>query len=180
MKFIENIKNKIGRWQLNREAESRKVKHTMRPFASMQHIGILYNAGSEADERAVQDYADRLKAEGKKVFLMGFIDQKLLPASKKMLMNAEYFWREKLNGFNLPQRDELRSFLETEFDLLLNLYLEPLLPLQAMSVYSKATYKAGAHIPGGIGYCDTMIDTGTNKDLRFLIEQIDFYLKAIR
>jgi hypothetical protein len=179
MKLIEDIKNRIGRWQLAREAYQKKAGKLI-PFDKMDEVGILYNAEGESNERIVQEYANELRANGKKVFLMGYVNEKNLPSNKKFVLNSEFFWREKLNSTNLPDKGKIGNFLEIEFDLLLNLYTEPLLPLQAMAVYSKAKYKAGAHIANSLKYSDTMIDVGTNQDLRFLIEQIDFYLKAIR
>jgi hypothetical protein len=179
MKVLENIRNKIGRWQLDREVSGKKPGQLI-PFGEMQHIGILYDAEWMDSEAVVLEYANALKAEGRKVFMMGFVNQKQLPPTKKFVLNSEFFWKDKLNGVNLPLKGNIGIFLEQEFDLLLNLYFEPQLPLQAMSAYSKARYKVGSHIDGGLKYGDAMIDIGTNRDLRFLIEQIDFYLKAIK
>lgn len=179
MKLIENIKNRIGRWQLDREVQGKKPGKLV-AFDEMKDIGILYNADWKDSEAVVQQYASILKADGRKVFMMGYVDQKELPASKKFVLNSEFFWRDKLNGFNLPQKGRIGVFLEQEFDLLLSLYFDPLLPLQAMSAYSKARYKVGSNIDGAIKYGDTMIDVGAKQDLQFLVEQIEFYLKAIK
>lgn len=104
MKFIEDIKNKIGRWQLDREVQGRKAGQLV-PFSDMKHIGILYDADWKDSEAAVQEYAGELRSEGRKVFLMGYVDQKQLPSTKKFVLNSEFFWREKLNGVNLPQKE---------------------------------------------------------------------------
>lgn len=145
-----------------------------------QHIGIVYNAESKENEQVINQYASELRAEGKKVFMLGYVDQKQLPHTKKFLLNSEFFWREKLNGVNLPIKGKIGQFLQLEFDLLLNLYNEPLLPMQAIAAYSKAKYRVGANIEGGLNYFDAVIDTGSRTDLRFLIEQVDFYLRHIK
>lgn len=180
MKLIEDIKNFIGRWQLEREISGKRNKRNLIPFSEVNHIGIVYNAESKENEQLVAKYAGELRAEGKKVFMLGYVDNKQLPHTKKFLLNSEFFWREKLNGFNLPIKGKIGQFLQLEFDLLLNLYNEPLLPMQAIAAYSNARYRVGAHLPGGLDYYDAMIDTGANRDLRYLIEQIDFYLRNIK
>ena len=180
MKLIEDIKNFIGRWQLEREVRATIVKHKLVAFNQVNHVGIVYHADLKEHEQLVAKYAADLRAEGKKVFMLGYVDAKQLPHTKKFLLNSEFFWREKLNGINLPIKGNIGQFLHLEFDLLLNLYHEPILPLQAISAYSKAKYRVGAHIPEGIDYLDAMIDVGPNKDLKYLIEQIDFYLRTIK
>lgn len=181
MKLIEDIKNFIGRLQLQREMSSKPLKRKLVSFNEVNHIGIVYNADQKEHEQLVAKYASDLRAEGKKVFMLGYVDAKQLPHTKKFLLNSEFFWREKLNGVNLPIKGKIGQFLQLEFDLLLNFYQEPILPLQAIAAYSKAKYRVGAHINGGLDYYDAMIDVGQrNNDLKYLIEQVDFYLRNIK
>lgn len=181
MKLIEDIKNFFGRLQLQREMKSKPLKRNLVSFAEVNHVGIVYNADQKEHEQLVAKYAADLRAEGKKVFMLGYVDAKQLPHTKKFLLNSEFFWREKLNGVNLPIKGKIGQFLQLEFDLLLNLYQEPILPLQAIAAYSKAKYRVGAHINGGLDYYDAMIDLGQrNTDFKYLIEQIDFYLRNIK
>lgn len=180
MKILEDVKNYIGRWQLKQEISKLRQQRKLIPFDKVQHIGILYHADNKEHEQLIAKYAGELRAEGKKVFMMGYVDAKLLPHSKKFLLNSEYFWREKLNGFNLPIKGKIGQFLQLEFDLLLNLYTEPLLPLQAIAAYSNAKYRVGSQIENGLQFYDAIIDTGSHKGLHYFIEQIDFYLRQIK
>lgn len=180
MKLIEDIKNFLGKWQLRNEIKNKKAKNKLVSFSAINHIGIVYNAETKEHEQLVAKYASELRAEGKKVFTLGYVDAKQLPANKKFLLNSEFFWREKLNGINLPIKGNIGQFLQLEFDLLLNLYQEPLLPMQAISAFSKAKYRVGSNVADNIDYNDAMIDTGSRNDLKFLIEQIDFYLRNIK
>jgi hypothetical protein len=179
MKIIDNIRTHIGRWQLNREVREHKGAGKITPFSEITTVGILYNAGAEENNRAIREYTTQLEAEGKQVTVMGYIDQKTAPVQNDTLPGAGLFWREHLSSVNLPDKQYLKKFTGIRFDLLLSLYLEPLLPLLAATVYSEAIYKAGANIEGSLHLNDTLIDVGASQDLDFLIRQIDFYLKAI-
>ncbi|MFI5221812.1 MAG: DUF6913 domain-containing protein [Bacteroidia bacterium] len=180
MTFIENIKTFIGRFLLKRELKHHKRKHSFTRFSRVDSIGIVYNAEKTEEENMVNDFANKLRLEGKKVFLMGFVNLKFLPHSKKFLFQNEYFWREKLDRFNLPVKGKIGQFLHSDFDFLLNLYLEPSLPMQAIAGYSAAKYRVGANMEGGLDFCDALIDVGKNKNLNFLIQQIDFYLRNVK
>ncbi len=180
MKLIEDIKNYIGRWQLEREVKTKRLKRKLIPFTQVNHIGIVYDANDLENEKTVSGYANALRAEGKKVFMLGYVNEKHLPTTRKFLLNSEFFWREKLNGINLPIKGQIGQFLQLEFDLLLNLYFEPALPLQAIAAYSNAKYRVGPNVDGGLAFYEFMVDVGRKKDLYFLIEQIDFYLRNIK
>ncbi len=180
MQFIDQIRTTIGHLMLSREIAERKKKSKMTGFTQVEHIGIVYDAAFIEKENMVHQYANKLRSEGKKVFLLGFVDMKQLPGNKKFSLQSEYFWKETLNGINLPSKTKLSRFLEMEFDWLLNLYLEPVLPLMAIAAYSHAKYRIGPAIENGVKYFDAIIDTGNKKDLAFLIEQMDFYLKVIK
>jgi hypothetical protein len=84
-----------------------------------------------------------------------------------------------MNFFKLPQKAAYETFLKTDFDLLLNLYEKPILPLLALSAWSNAKYKVGPNFQDGLNYFDAMIDTGNDVGLTQLISQIDFYFKII-
>ncbi len=180
MKLLEDIKNFLGKWHLHKVIKLKKAKNKLVAFNQVNHIGIVYNAETKEHEQMVAKYASELRAEGKKVFLLGYVDAKQLPSNKKFLLNSEFFWREKLNCFNLPIKGNIGQFLHLEFDLLLNLYQDPLLPMQAISAYSQAKYRVGSNVADNIDFNDATIDTGKRNELKFLIEQIDFYLRSIK
>ncbi len=178
MRFIENIKNKLGRYLLNKNTKLKT--HRIQPsFEQVHEIGIVYNANEKNNEEKINLFANYLREQGKKVFMLGYVDAKTLPVSKKFHITSEYFWREKLTGFNLPDKIKIGRFLETPFDLLMNIYFEADLPLQAIGAYTKAKYRIGARIPNALPFNDTLIDTDQNKDLQHLASQMVYYLKAV-
>lgn len=180
MSLINHLRNKIGTSLLHQYTRSHPLKRTYTSLQEAREIGIIYDGLLLENESAIQKYAVELRSQGKKVFLMGYVDQKNLPGNKKFTMQSEYFWKEKLTPFNLPDKSKIGRFLEVDFDLLLNLYVTPLLPMQALSAYAHAKYRVGPNMPFGTEYMDAMIDTGKNMDIRFLIKQIDFYLRSIK
>ncbi len=180
MQLLENIRNRIGTFLLHQHTNQKSPKRKFVSLNEARDIGIVYDATDINKEKTVHQYAERLRHEGKKVFLLGYADVKTLPANKKTSIQSEYFCKENLTLFNLPDKEKIGHFPEMNFDLLLNIYDKPHMPMLAISAYSKAKYRVGPGIPNGLLYFDGIIDTGKNKDLLFLIEQMDFYLKAIK
>jgi hypothetical protein len=179
MQFIESLKNKIGDYLLLTETIHDQTKRSFTSLEDALEIGIIYNGLEREDEAMVHQYANQLRSEGKKVFLMGYVDLKSIPGNKKFSLQSEYFCKEKLDFFNLPNKGKIGQFLKIEFDLLLSIYTEPLLPMRALSAYAHAKYRVGPMMNKGTHFFEAMIDTGSDKSLRFLIDQIDFYLRNI-
>jgi hypothetical protein len=180
MQWIVNFKNAVGRWILNRQIQvASKVKRTYTPLSSAMNIGILYDSTYIDKDAIIHQYVQQLRSEGKKVYMLGFVDMDILPGNKKYTLQSEFCWREKLNFFNLPDKHVFKTFLHTEFDLLINLYETNHLPLLALSAYSHANYRVGPKISGGLNYFDAMIDVGDTPNLNTIIKQMDFYLHAI-
>lgn len=180
MSPAQRLRNKIGTYLLHQYTRTHPLKRVYTSLEAAKEIGIIYDGMMLETENTVHKYANELRSQGKKVFLMGFVNLTKLPGNKKFSMQSEYCWKEKLTPFNLPDKHKVGRFLDIEFDLLLNLYVTPLLPMQALSAYAKAHYRVGPVMTHGTDFMDAMIDTGTNKDIRFLIEQIDFYLRTIK
>lgn len=179
MRFIQNIKEKIGRFLLSNEVEKHQRDRTSINYSAAANIGILYDATDSESAELVHKFASELRNEQKKVFELGYVDRADIPYDVKYNINSEFFWRKKLLWNGLPEKSGISRFLNEEFDILLNLYTSDTLPLHAVSVYSKAKFRIGhysrkAHLP----YYDLMIDTGNNYDLKHYIEQINHYIKT--
>jgi hypothetical protein len=179
MNWIEQIKNKIGRHMLQRISSVRNRKHPIPSFESIQEIGIIYYAGHKDNEEQINRVAHYLREQGKKVWMMGFVDAKTLPHNKKFHISSEYFWKEKLTYFNLPNPSLIGNFVTHKFDLVMNLYFEGDLPLQGLSNLCEAKYAMGANLPGGLYYNDSLIDTGADQTIQNLASQMVHYLKVI-
>lgn len=178
MSLIKSIKNKIGKILLHKSLKARS-RQNIPTFDAVHDIGIIYHAGNKENEDQVNQVAHFLRDQGKKVWTMGYVDAKTLPHNKKFHISAEYFWQEKLTWYNLPDLSKIGNFVQHPFDLMMNLYFEQDLPLQAMSSYSKAKYAMGASIPDALQFNDTLIDTGSQQNLQNLAVQMVHYLKVI-
>ena len=179
MKWIEDIKKKLGRIALDKQVKSLRQVRNIKKFDDAAYIGILYDATDDEHAKIVQDYSAQLKAQGKKVFLLGFVNEKELPFKYKFLAYTEYFWLKNLSWNYLPSRESVGRFMNEEFDFLLNLYIDQTLWLEAISGLSHAGLRVGKFRPKSELYFDLMIDTGNDNTLTNYIQQVDRYIKSV-
>ncbi len=179
MQLLENIKTEIGKLILNKSFTKRVAMRVMPDFARMQSVAILYDASNKQQEEEVAHFAAFLRDQGKKVMMMGFVNEKNLPYQKKFHISSQFFWKEYLNFFNLPDKIKLSGFINEEYDLLINLYTAYSLPLLALSSYSNASYRIGAKFEGADTFNEILID-GSSHSLFELGLHMVHYLKSLR
>jgi hypothetical protein len=177
--MFNQIKNFFGNIILTNQIKAKKEKHAFMPFDKADEIGIIYNAEDMKNEQKVQQFASELRSEGKKVFLLGFINKKEMPYKRVPHINSELFLNTNLTFFNLPDADKIGRFIDMKFDILFNIYNEETLALQGISVLSKSKYQLGAQMNHATKLFDLTIDTGNNKDIYYLAKQMEYYLKVI-
>ncbi len=83
-----------------------------------------------------------------------------------------------LNWLGFPKPGFVENFLNTEFDLLLNIAMEQTLLLDYLTALSKARFKIGWS-PQQDNYFDLNINISRNKDAMYLARQQIFYLAQL-
>ncbi len=83
-----------------------------------------------------------------------------------------------LNWIGLPREESCESFINTEFDLFLNVALHQNLPLVYVTALSRAKFKVGWS-PADHNFFDLNIKIGSKQDALFLAEQQIFYLSQL-
>jgi hypothetical protein len=177
MEFIDRIKQRIGRFFLSRD-HAEKISRYSQSFKEIESIGILYEATGD-DVNMVRQYATKLRNEGKKVYELGYYNQKELTFDVNFTLNSEYLHRQHMRWYGLPMADAVNGFKAEPFDLLLNLYTTDVLPLFYVSLHSKAKFRLGKYEQINLEFFDMMIDTGKDQALQSLINNIDHYIRKL-
>lgn len=170
---------KIRLYFFNRSLQNRlRAEPTERrpgDFQSATSVGILFDAAQNGAYEIVRLYEEELKKQGKKVDLLGYIDDK----GRHNDYDFKHFNQKDLNWFFQPKSPLVQQFMNKPFDILVCLFTEDLKPLEHVSALSKAQMRVGVFREGKTHCFDLMIDTSNHKDLRDLIRQMDQYLKIV-
>jgi hypothetical protein len=141
-----------------------------------QKIGVLYNATKVNDVIAVTEFCDMLKATGKNVSMLGY--QNIKPQKNEPLTKG-IFNRENVNWFHKPSGKDIYDFKNEHFDILICAFIDKCLPLEYIANVSLAKFRVGHFNQASIDAFELMINTGEKKDLKYLLNQINHFLKVI-
>ncbi len=178
MVFLKEIRKRTGRfilgWKVRRRSRNRQFVN----LAEIMTVGVIFQATDNKDFESVNEFIKELKAEGKEISVIGYIESEKIPDSYLLRKGYQFFCTKQLNWYYSPKLPFIDDFIEKEFDLLINLSLDNLFPLYYLFALSKARLKAGKHFDSS-EYSDLSIDIKNRRDVRYLTEQITHYLKII-
>lgn len=140
-----------------------------RKGCSLQHassVGLVYLERDHAHFREIKDLAKRLKDEYgvRRVGMMSFVQEEMkdTPTWLVKKLDSGYFCNSDLNWFGWPSK-EYEAFVGTPFDILIDLELEPVLPLKFVMRASVASMKVGVDHP----------DWNRDLDVRLVAQSVD-------
>jgi len=178
MGLIDKFKELYGQKQL--KALSRKHAGAIsRNYYDMHHIGIIYDAGDEESFKLVKSFVCKIKADNKEVMSLGYVNRNQLDDYHLQPKDFHFFCRKDLNWYQYPTEPGVKEFCETRFDVLIDLNMEPCLPMRFVLNESKAEFRVGRFTEKNIEFYDMLIDISSEPSLTALFEQSMHYLKMI-
>lgn len=178
MKWLQDKKRKIGEYFLYKELSSSFRNRAFTNFTSSKNIGILFDATDLEEFELVKRYVGYLKAEGKKVKVIGYFNTSLLPEVNYSRREYDFYTKGDLNWYLKPLNDFAQTFIEEEYDILIDMNIRNVFSLHYIAALSKAKFKIGRYTEDTDLY-DFMIEMDDSKGLKYYLRNIDHYLLKI-
>ena len=168
--FFEREKKRKSGGSLRRSAHYKK--------GQKNHFGLLVDAALPEDRNEVLAFADRLRKDGHRVKILGFLEGK----SEGLNIPFDLVTSADLNRISMVPKSELAdTFIQQPFDVLINLSIRRNhKALEYISVLSKAAFRIGPwyhHQPNNP--YDLCLDTGSTASLRDWIHELMHTLQKI-
>lgn len=180
MKFFDQIKNALSKSFLDTSPqENRKVKVTN--FSQATSVGLIYKEKSESFYILVKQYVQYLKAEHgiRDVLAMAYVEDKHIPYWQVQKLEFEFFSKKDLDWRLKPTSMELDNFIAKDFDILIDLTLEPSPPLMYVLGKSRARFKVGAWSPRKVEILDLLVDLETHSTFDHYIKKLNHFLTIL-
>jgi len=181
MELLSNLRLKAGRYLLRQRLASLRRMHPGFNFENVKKVGILWDASFENEFQHLAALNRQLAEMGKSVEVMVWIPGKVVPDRLTGLTYMKFLRRADLNWAYMPVSEDAKQFMETRFDLLIDINPSSLFQLSALAALSPAPMKAGPDVtdePGKTPY-DLMIKTPKPFSTALFIEQTMHYLSMI-
>lgn len=178
MKFLDKIKEKIGYFILNNDYKILKRKVVFNNFASSSTIGIVFDAVDKKKYHIAKDFMAYIEESGVRVFAIGFVPKSELIGYLPFKKGVNFFGLDKLLWYGKTQNPIVDEFIERPFDILIDLSLSELYPIEYIFALSKAKFKV-CNDSNKTKYADFILQLKKPEKLEQYIEQIKHYLEVI-
>jgi len=146
---------------------------------SARSLVLLYYLPDEATYKVAESIVVRLSEMNLKVRVVCYTDQKIVPHYFIPKISQDIFTAKDLNWRFQPQKPFVKDFIDTEYDILIDLSLTDHLPLLYCAALSKAGLKVGRFQDDHKMFYDLMIHTSANETIDSFAEQLIHYLSRI-
>lgn len=142
-------------------------------------VALLYYLPNEATYIAVESIISRLIDLNLRVRVVCYSDLKIIPyyfipkISQDIITVKDIDWRYQ------PKKPFVKEFINTEFDILIDLSLNDHLPLLYCSALSQAGLKVGRFQEDHELFYDLMIHAGPDETIDSFSKQVIHYLSRI-
>ena len=157
-----------------KERIKRRIKSSDR-YVCFKNMDTALTAGiiwDKNDEIAYKNMTEKLK-KGKIKYKGICLSYNKLDEGQENVVTSKDF-----NFFGTPKNKSLQNFLDSDFDLLIDISLSSSIYAQLIRSFSMAHFKVG-WAPVNTDYFDMTIDISKKPESQYLAEQINHYLNII-
>jgi hypothetical protein len=184
--LIEKIINFFFNSRLNKLLKHSEREKRFVNYKSARSIILLFESDYMEKNGELKQLIQSLNNDGKKVMAWGFVRKKDI--STAILPDFRILHQKDADFTGMPHSVFLRELENLNFDLLIDLTVSEIKPLQYLAMYANAACKVGTHNYPGM--YDMIIDVQQVKDENQLKEEetnaihiynnLIFYLKSIQ
>ncbi|MAW30558.1 MAG: hypothetical protein CMD15_01435 [Flavobacteriales bacterium] len=178
MQFIEDFKQKVGKWVFLRELKNNKRLKSVCNLSNAKSIGILYDATNESQINEIKPFIDYFFKLKKEIKALGFVNDKQFSFCHSPKLQYDFFNIKDLNWYYKPQNYIIDNFIQKEYDILINLCDSSVIPIKYLVASSIARFKIGIFEENYQIY-DFMISLNDDKSVVKLMSEIKHYIEMI-
>src|SRR5574344_1127236 len=142
-------------------------------------VGLLCNITTEDTYKEIYEVFASLQAANRYVWLLGYIDDKIVPFYCLQQLSADYFCNKDLTWYGKPEKVQVDDFLKTEFDILIDFSNERSDIFELILSLSRAHFIVGAQQEYANSY-DLLIQTDKPMEHRELLKTITYYTQQLK
>jgi hypothetical protein len=181
MELFKNIRLKIGKLILSKNvARNKRVVHYSH-FKNIRNIGIVWDASRPSEFTSLNRFHQKMLDLKIDVTILGYFPGKNLPDQYTAIRYLRCIKKDEVNSFYHPDSSETRSFISNQFDVLIDINFENLVPLLYVTSLSRARLKVGLFDNSKTeSPFDLMMEIKNPVDIDNYLMQVIQYLEMIK
>jgi hypothetical protein len=134
-----------GNYFLNKGIVALKRNKKLVNINSAGSLGILFELTEESVYYSIQKYLQKFQEKKIKVKALGYASNKMVTNHFLPVLSFDFFNNKQMNYFYIPKAQCVQDFIDTDFDICINIASEKIFPLKYIAGMSKSRLKVGAY-----------------------------------
>lgn len=143
MGFFTEARLYFGNSILTKKSSRFTRKPYYRNFTDVRNIGIVWDASKPEEFANLSRFYQNMHERGIDVTIIGYYPGKELPAQYTAIRYLTCIRKREVSLFYIPVSPEADKFINTRFNILIDINFQKLFPLTCISVLSGAGFKVG-------------------------------------
>ena len=180
MEMFKNIRLNRGKTILRKKVAKMKRKRFKGNINNSKSIGLVWDASHPDDFAALTQFHQKMAEKEIEVKIMGYFPGKELPDKLTAIRYLTCLKKEDINISYRPVSREADIFINTPFDILIDINFTDVFPLKYISCLSLAGFKVGIFDNQEVNpHYDLMIEFKKDTDINNYLTQVIYYLEMI-
>ncbi len=180
MELFKNVRLKIGKRILDKKLARTKRKVFYSNISQVKKIGIVWDASKPENFPSLSRFHLKMNERNIEVKILGYFPGKELPNQYTAIRYLTCLRKQEINFFYQPVSSESEMFVNTRFDVLIDINFKKIFPLQFITTLSNAGLKTGLFDSESTEYpFDLMMEIKNPVDIDNYLSQIVQYLEII-
>jgi hypothetical protein len=180
MEMFKNIRLKRGNAILQKKMTRMRRVRFKGNINSARSMGLVWDATNPDDFTTLSQFYQKMAEKNIDVKIMGYFPGKNLPDKLTAIRYLTCLKKEDINITYRPVTVEANTFINTQFDILIDINFNNIFPLKYISYLSDAGFKVGIFDNGNENpVYDLMIEFKKFTDINTYLTQVIFYLEMI-
>jgi hypothetical protein len=145
MELFKDIRLRIGKNILTRKITRTKRKVYYSNISHVKNIGIVWDASSQDDFLSLTKFHQKMHERNIEVRILGYFPGKNLPDKYTAIRYLTFIRKDELSFFYHPLSAESNTFINRQFDVLIDINFRKIFPLHIISSQSNAALKVGLY-----------------------------------
>lgn len=179
MELFKRLRQFTGRKILASRAGRLNRKKRFNSLHNAHKIAIVWSAENDSDLKIINSFYQEMQKKGVQTDILCYYPGHILPDNLTALRHIDCFRRSDLNYFYIPVTPEIIEFINTPYEILIDINFGNHFPLQWISSLSMAELKIGSDDAGNNSFMDITIKLNERKETDYFLEQVKVYLEMI-
>ncbi|MDT8400889.1 MAG: hypothetical protein RQ743_04270 [Bacteroidales bacterium] len=179
MELCKGTRQLIGRIILKQRHKRIRRHKKFNNLHNAHKIGIVWDGSNTDDFEAISAfYQDMLKINIQ-VDIVCYYPKTVLPDKYTAIRYLTCIKKTDLNIFFIPASDDVDEFINTPYEILIDINNNNHFPLRFISLLSRAEFKVGPESSEYKDKLDMTINIDKKNDLVYYLQQVKYYLEMI-